>query len=204
MTSPSFFFLFLLSSHATPTMAKSALVLLDIQKGIINRLQTTDSYLSRLASTVQKARDASTQIIHVTTAFRPGYPDLNPRNMSTPRIVSSNSFIEGSESVQIHPAISVNPSDILVTKKRVSAFSASDLDVVLRSLGIEHLIIAGVATSGAVLSTVRQASDLDYQLTVLEDLCMDRDQEVHNFLMERIISHQAKVVDWKEWAGGLN
>lgn len=184
-------------------MAKTALLLLDIQKGIIGRLPNASSYVSGLSSTVQKARDASIQIIHVTTAFRQGYTDLHPRNPSRARIAESKSYIEGSDSVQIHPAIPTSPSDICVVKKRVSAFSGSDLDLVLRSLGTESLVIAGVITSGAVLSTVRQAADLDYQVTVLRDLCMDRDPEVHQVLVEKIFPHQAAVVGFGEWLGGL-
>ena len=184
-------------------MAKSALLLLDIQNGIIDRLPGAGPYLYRLASTVQKARDASIQIIHVTTAFRQRYTDLHPRNRSAARVAGSNTYIEGSDSVQIHPAITTTSSDIHVTKKRVSAFVGSDLDLVLRSLGTESLIIAGVITSGAVLSTVRQAADLDYQLTVLEDLCMDRDEEVHRILVEKVFHHQAAVVGSEEWLGSL-
>ena len=69
-----------------------------------------------------------------------------------------------------------------MTKRRVSAFAGSDLDVVLRAGGIEDLVLCGIATSGVVLSTLRQAADLDYRLTVLRDACADADAEVHRVL----------------------
>jgi nicotinamidase-related amidase len=82
----------------------------------------------------------------------------------------------------------------------VSAFSGSDLDVVLRSLGVDSLVLSGIATSGVVLSTLRQAADLDYRLTVLTDGCTDRDPEVHRVLMEKVFPRQASVVSVAEWA----
>ncbi len=50
----------------------------------------------------------------------------------------------------------------LIDQRRVSAFAGSDLEVLLRARGSGHLVLAGIATSGVVLSTLRQAADLDY------------------------------------------
>jgi len=69
--------------------------------------------------------------------------------------------------VDPHPVITPTASDIVVTKRRVSAFAGSDLEVVLRTLGVRHLVLTGIATSGVVLTTLREASDKDFQLTGL-------------------------------------
>jgi nicotinamidase-related amidase len=50
-----------------------------------------------------------------------------------------------------------------------------------------------------VLSTVRQAADLDYRITVLADGCLDADPEVHRVLTEKIFPRQADVVSVAEW-----
>ena len=100
---------------------------------------------------------------------------------------------------QVHPAVAPHAGDIEVMKKRVSAFTGSDLDVVLRSLDIDALVLAGIATSGVVLSTLRQAADLDYQLTVLADGCLDADAEVHRVLTEKVFPRQADVVSIADW-----
>lgn len=180
---------------------KTAFLVLDIQKGIINRLSSLGNYVPRLEATVNSVRCPDIQIIHVTTAWRPGCPDLHPRNPTRASVVDYNAFVEGSDAVA--SAISVDPADIVVTKRRVSAFSASDLDLVLRSSGIEHVVITGLITSGAVLSTVRQAADLDYRLTVLRDLCEDRDEDVHRLLMDKVIPKQAAVMDSDSWLSTL-
>jgi nicotinamidase-related amidase len=90
-----------------------------------------------------------------------------------------------------------------VTKLRVSAFAGSDLDVVLRADGIDTLVLTGIATSGVVLSTLRQAADLDYQLVVLEDGCLDADLEVHRVLMGKVFPRQAEVTSIDAWVATL-
>jgi len=89
--------------------------------------------------------------------------------------------------------------DIVVVKRRVSAFTGSDLEVVLRGRGIGHLVLAGISTSGVVLSTVREAADKDYQLTVLKDICADVDPEVHAVLVDKVFPRQATVMTTEEW-----
>jgi nicotinamidase-related amidase len=82
----------------------------------------------------------------------------------------------------------------------VSAFAGSDLEVVLRAQGIEHIVLAGIAVSGVVLSTLREAADKDYEITVLSDCCFDSDEEVSRVLMEKVFTKQANVVTGNEWA----
>ncbi|HEY1485834.1 MAG TPA: isochorismatase family cysteine hydrolase [Micromonosporaceae bacterium] len=71
------------------------------------------------------------------------------------------------------------PGDVVVRKRRVGAFSTTDLDEQLRRRGIDTLVLTGIATSGVVLSTARDAADRDYRILVVHDLCLDSDPEVH-------------------------
>jgi nicotinamidase-related amidase len=71
---------------------------------------------------------------------------------------------ENHPATQVHDALEPRPDEPVVVKRRVSAFSGSDLDVLLRAAGADTLVLAGIATSGVVLSTLRQAADLDYRL----------------------------------------
>jgi nicotinamidase-related amidase len=73
----------------------------------------------------------------------------------------------------------------------------------LRTNGIDTLVLAGVHTSGVVLATVRQASDLDYRLVVVRDCCADPDAEVHAMLLDIVIAKQAAIVTGAELAGAL-
>ncbi len=69
--------------------------------------------------------------------------------------------------------------------------------MILRAKNIDTLILMGHSTSGVILSTVRLAADLDYNLVVVEDGCADRDPEVHQLLMEKVFPRQGTVVSSK-------
>jgi nicotinamidase-related amidase len=94
----------------------------------------------------------------------------------------------------IHEAVAPGPGDLVVRKTRVGAFSTTDLDEQLRDGQIDTLILAGISTSGVVLSTVRDAADRDYRVYVLEDGCFDRDPAVHDLLMQKVFPRQSYVI----------
>ena len=179
-------------------MAKSALLVMDVQRGIVNRFPDS-AYLPRLAGAVDAARAAGIPVIHVAIGFRTGHPEISARNKSFSAVSQGGAFAEGDPDAEIHPDIAPRPGDIVVTKKRVSAFAGSDLDMVLRAGDIDSLVLTGIATSGVVLSTLRQAADLDFGLTVLSDGCLDGDPEVHRVLTEKVFPRQADVVTVEEW-----
>ncbi|MEY9855769.1 nicotinamidase-related amidase [Catenulispora sp. GAS73] len=179
-------------------MSDTALLVMDVQRDIVDRFPDAD-YLPRLRSAIDAARTAGIPIIYVVVGFRPGHPDISPRNRTFAAVAQTGRFVEGDVSTQIHQDVAPLPGDVIVTKKRVSAFAGSDLDVVLRSGEIRHLVLTGIATSGVVLSTCRQAADLDYELTVLADGCLDGDPEVHRMLTEKLFPRQAGVVTVEEW-----
>ena len=136
-------------------------------------------------------------------SFRPGYPEISDRNKSFAAIAGSGQFNDADPGSGIHPAVAPEPADVIVVKKRVSAFAGSDLDVVLRGLGVDTLVLTGISTSGVVLSTVRQAADLDYRLTVLADGCLDSDPEVHRVLTGKVFPRQADVLPISDWTASL-
>lgn len=183
----------------------SALLVMDVQQGVVGRFPDAEPLLLGLKQAIDAAREAGIKVIYVRLAFRPGYPDVSPDNRSFSMIAAhaGDAFSEPSPALQIHPQVSPQADDIVVVKKRVSAFAGSDLELVLRSLEINHLILTGVATSGVVLSTIREAADKDYRLTVLSDACLDGDDEVHRVLTEKVFTSQAEVVSVSEWVSGL-
>jgi nicotinamidase-related amidase len=178
---------------------KSALLVMDLQSGIVDRFaEHSEGLLATLAGAMDAARSADLPVIYVRVSFRDGAPEVSERNKAF-AMARYGGLSESDPTTQIHPAVSPRPGDIVVTKRRVSAFSGSDLDVVLRSLDVHSLILTGIATSGVVLSTLRQAADLDFSLTVLEDCCADGDPETHRVLMEKVFPRQATVVSAAEW-----
>jgi nicotinamidase-related amidase len=185
----------------THTHSQTALLVMDIQAGIVARFAQTGDFLKRINTAITAARAASIPVIYVVVAFRQGYPEISPRNKSFSAVKQQQSRLQaGMTTTEIHPAITPQPADIVVTKRRVSAFSGSDLEVVLRAQGITHLVLCGIATSGVVLSTLREAADKDYQLTVLSDCCLDSDEEVQRVLLSKVFPRQAEVVTAQAWS----
>jgi nicotinamidase-related amidase len=110
-------------------------------------------------------------------------------------------FAAGAPATQLHADLDPQPHDIVVRKTRVGPFAGTGLDERLRTAGVDTLLLAGISTSGAVLSAVRDAHDRDYRLIVVSDLCADPEPDVHAFLLERILSRQAELVTSAELSG---
>jgi nicotinamidase-related amidase len=90
-----------------------------------------------------------------------------------------------------------------VDHDRFCAFSGNDLKEVLRSEGIKHLVMAGVATSGVILSTFTLAADEDYSMTILSDACADHRASLHEELMMNLFPSSATVLTVDQWIASL-
>lgn len=170
---------------------------MDVQPGIVGRIPDGDAYVARVRTAVESAHGRRIPVIYVVVGFRAGAPEVSTRNKAF-----SNALKQGATFAESRPFIPPEDGDVVVMKRRVSAFTGSDLEVLLRAKNIQHLVLTGIATSGVVLSTLREAADKDYRLTVLSDLCADADAEVHNVLMNKVFPRQADVVSSAEWMKG--
>lgn len=184
-------------------MPKSALLVMDVQRAVVDRYPDP-YYLSRLQGATHAARAAGLAVIYVVVGFRPNYPEVSVRNKMFGGLTRGGQMPGRDDAMQIHPDVAPRPDDIVVTKRRVSAFAGSDLEMVLRASEIDCLVLAGIATSGVVLSTLRQAADLDFGLTVLADGCLDGDAEVHRVLTEKVFPNQADVMTVADWMAALD
>jgi nicotinamidase-related amidase len=174
--------------------SRSVLLVMDFQHGIVERLGSP-SVVDAADRAVKAARAAGIPVMFVRVAFRPGFPEVADSNASFSVISAQggDSYTQDHPATQVHAALEPRPDEPVIIKRRISAFSGSDLDVLLRGAQADALVLAGISTSGVVLSTIRQAADLDYRLTVLEDACADTDPEVHRVLTEKVFPRQATV-----------
>ncbi len=179
---------------------KSALLVMDVQRGIVARFPSAAELLPRVAKAIAHARSSKIPVIYVVVAFRPGYPEVSQRNKGFAAVASSGAFADPSAG-EVHPDVAPAGDEVTVVKRRVCAFTGSDLEVILRAQQIDSLVLCGIATSGVVLSTVREAADRDYRITVLSDCCADGDDEVHRVLLEKVFPRQADVMTLSEWIG---
>jgi len=169
-----------MTQQATLDKDRSVVLIMDFQERIVNGVASDPSgVVQRAAQVLTGARQAGIPIIYVVHRggdFQSDAPDLG-----------------------IHPGVAPTPGERVITKTRTSPFSTTGLDVTLREMGKDSLVIIGVATSGCVLSTVRWAADINYKLMVVADACSDRDPEVHRVLTEKVYPRQATVLTTQEF-----
>jgi nicotinamidase-related amidase len=182
----------------------TALLVMDFQQGVVERLGEP-AVVDAARRAVGAAREAGVMVVYVRVAFRDGYPEVAASNRTFSAITAgSASFTEDDPATRIHGDLDPREDEPIVVKRRVSAFTGSDLEVILRSRRVRSLVLAGIATSGVVLSTLREAADRDFGLAVLSDACADGDAEVHRVLLEKVFPRQADVLTVEDWTRTLD
>ncbi|MEH7482980.1 isochorismatase family cysteine hydrolase [Neobacillus drentensis] len=182
---------------------KTALLVMDLQNGIVSRFAENTAVLHPFQKAVEAARQNDIPVIFVRVGFSEGYPEVSLQNKVFSAISQYGGMTVSDSTTQIHESVQPKPNEPVVTKYRVSAFAGSNLEVILRSQQIDTLVLCGIATSGVVLSTLREAADKDFSITVLSDACLDVDAEVHRVLIEKVFPRQADVKTVDTWIGLL-
>jgi nicotinamidase-related amidase len=179
---------------------QTGFLVMDFQTVIVESYATDkQNVLSATASAISASRTAGIAVIYAIVGFRPGFPEISSQNVVFRGVKSAGGF-----SAAIHPQVAPIGDEVIIVKHRISAFFGTDLQMILRAQGINNLVMCGIATSGVVLSTLREASDMDYCLTILKDCCSDRDATVHDCLMERLFPHQAAVISAAEYIDSIH
>jgi len=161
---------------------KTAVLIMDYQNRQLSSFSENfqNELITRVNKVLAEARHSSIPIIYIEVR----------RGERTPE-------------TEIHAAVTPQPGEPVLTKQRFGPFSTTNLDELLKKQVIDTLVLMGISTSGCVLSTVRWAADVDYQLIVLSDCCADRDDEVQRVLMEKVLPRQASVVTSREFIQAL-
>jgi len=178
---------------------KTALIVGDIQRGITGAYPFARQVVPTLTDLLPRARAAGILIVFVHIAFRVNRADLPPGNaLFSAFFDAGDSFHEGAAGALID--LPVEREDVIVLKRRASAFAGTDLGLVLRAHAVDAIAIAGVATSAMVAATFYDAADRGYRTTVLRDGCADSDPTVHGFFMDKIFpSGGAEIVSCADW-----
>jgi nicotinamidase-related amidase len=157
---------------------KSALVLIDLQKGIVSipPPEVAKDVISKAAQLAAAFRAHNQPVVLVNVAG--GAPGRTDRTRPT------HAFPAGW--TDLVPELNQQPSDILITKHAYGAFLGTSLDQQLKALGVTQIVLAGVATSVGVESTARSAYDLGYNVVFLTDAMADLDPVNHAHAIEKI------------------
>jgi len=183
--------------------AHTAVLSMDCQTGIVSiyAKDDKDAFLARVASVLNHARGTGMTVIHVQVGFRPGLPEVSSRNVLFGAVKSSpqHQKLFQEPYSTIPSIIAPQEGEIVITKHRVSAFTGTDLAMILRANEIDTLVLFGIATSGVVLSTLLEASDADFRLAVIKDCCTDLDAQLHDCLINKFFPSRASVLSVEEF-----
>ncbi len=165
-------------------VGRTAVLIMDYQQRIVNNVASEpDAVVGNAARVLDGARGAGIPVIYVVHRGGP--------------------FAEYAPDVELHEGVAPAEGELVITKVRPGPFSTTALDVTLREMGRDNLVIMGVATSGCVLSSVRWAVDINYSFIVVSDACSDGDPEVHRVLTEKVYPRQGTVMTTDEFLSGL-
>jgi nicotinamidase-related amidase len=171
---------------------QTALVLIDLQGGILGRQTAPHSAHDVLARSVRLAerfRGAGSLVVLVRVSFSPDGGDrLTPPTDDPPPPAATQPGWD-----EISPDLGRDPKDIVITKRQWGAFYGTQLDLQLRRRGIRTIVIGGIATNFGVESTARDAFERGYGLVFVEDAMAGLSTEAHSFAIKAIFPRIGRV-----------
>ncbi|HXP27512.1 MAG TPA: hydrolase [Steroidobacteraceae bacterium] len=172
----------------------SALVLIDLQKGILGYSLTpvtSQELLERGRTLAERFRSAKATVVLVNVAFSPDGADMLRQPVDQAQPLPAGGFPAGWSEC---PSGLMQTGDLQVTKRQWGAFHGTELDLQLRRRGIRTIVLGGVATHIGVESTARQAYERGYELLIVKDATTSSDAEAHAMSMKHIMPRLARVV----------
>ncbi|WP_188207720.1 cysteine hydrolase family protein [Alkalibacillus aidingensis] len=171
----------------------SALVLIDLQKESNFGLSNMDQVITNTEKLIKAFRASNIPIIYTRQINREdciGLPKGEPlKEDGTPFYYNS-----GTDQIEIFDEIAPQKDDVVVDKQRWSAFFKTNLDLILRSLGVKNLYIGGVVTDGCLMTSVFDAYFHDYDVNLIRDIC-DASNEG---------AHQSAILTMTNWVYNLS
>lgn len=168
----------------------TALVLIDLQKGVLARPvlpHTAAAVYERSKRFAQRFRSAGGLVVRVRVSFAADLADALRAKVDEPS--NYRALPSGWDEFPEAP----HGADIVVTKHQWGAFYGTDLDLQLRRRGVHTIILGGIATSIGVESTARSAYEHGYELVICEDLCTDLKAETHASSFKHIFPRLARI-----------
>jgi biuret amidohydrolase len=153
---------------------KTAMIVVDmqndfVQKGAPIEIPRARAMVPRLNRLLDVCRAHKIPVIYIHHVIRGGDIDAGRLADHHEAIRNNKAIIAGTRNVEIYEGLKPHPEDLVVAKPRYSAFYGTDLEAILRSKGIDTLIISGTVTNVCCESTTRDAFSRDYKVIFLSD-----------------------------------
>jgi nicotinamidase-related amidase len=178
----------------TLSAATTALILIDLQKGIVAYQlapYSSEAVLAKGKELARRFRVAKAPVVLVNVAFAPDGGDALTAPVERPMQAPPGGFPEDWSELADGLA---EGSDLKVTKRQWGAFYGTELDLQLRRRHIRTIVLGGVATQIGVESTARQAYEHGYELLIVKDATTSSDAEGHEMSMKHIMPRLGRIV----------
>lgn len=113
---------------------------------------------------------------------------------------ANNALVDGTDSTKLHAKLDVQESDVLLTKVRFGVFSNTALRTILTAHKVDTIVLAGISTSGVILTTVCDGFDMDFRVIVLSDGVHDQNNSAHEALLRDVFPRRADVMSIADWS----
>jgi nicotinamidase-related amidase len=183
--------------------ATTALVLIDLQRGIVSRdtkPHAAADVIARCARLAKRFREIGATVVLVHVGYSADDRDRLQPMTDAPPAVSGPLPPDWSELV---PELEQSPSDVVVLKRQWGAFYGTQLDLQLRRRGVKAIVIGGIATNFGVESTARDAWERNYQLIFVEDAMSGISADAHHFAIANIFPRLGIVRSTNDILGAL-
>ncbi|MFC1978642.1 isochorismatase family cysteine hydrolase [Chloroflexota bacterium] len=181
---------------------KTGLIVIDMQNVFIkakaglfaefSKKMKSNGIIENTAKVIDIARKVKIPIVHIRLAHRRDYVDFVYTIKDSGNKQRLN-LIEGTWETEIIDELKPSIDDFIIIKRRNNAFYNTDLELLLRSRGIDTLIIAGIMTNSCVNDTVIGARERDYHVIVLSDCCATTLEETHEYWIKNVFPRRGRV-----------
>jgi nicotinamidase-related amidase len=168
---------------------KTALVLIDLQNGIVSRdtkPHTSGEVIERSRTLAEAFRAKGAPVVYVRVLISEVLSLPSDETMNLPKDIPASAS-------EIAESAGMQSGDLLITKRHWGAFAQTELEQELRSRGIETVALAGIATNLGVESTLRQGTGLGFAFVTIEDACSTFSTEMHDFAFKTIFPRLSHV-----------
>ncbi len=180
-----------------------ALLIIDMQRDFVQPgsplyvagAAATVPAIARLLADCRRRRDAA--IFHVVRSYEPDGCDVERCRRKV--FLRAPCMVRGTAGAEIMPELAPLPGETVIVKPRFSAFFHTKLELCLRTLGVDHLLIAGTQYPNCIRGTVTDALSYDYRVTVVSDCCSAKTPEIAAANLTDMANLGACCLSLEEW-----
>ena len=154
---------------------------------------TAQNVVANVQDLAAAAREAGVPVIHVWYVVEPGAPGLKQNAPLFQGVKEANALVRGTWGAAPVDGLEPQEGDHVVEKMRMNGFYDTKLDILLRGLGVETLIITGAWTNMSIEHTARHAADAGYRAVVASDGTSTVDEEWQNAALSYAMQNVAVV-----------